>query len=210
MVSAGSHDVGNPSIAAGCALALLANLLKHPWFAYTLASNARDGSRVYPVMDAGTALMPPSLADTWLRDPVVRRRIGLGLLVFTLGTALIVTLYPFRFDLKTASLSRIDWRLYYPGHSDRDLVQNLLMLAPFGAGLVLVRFGRASLSGIVLEAGALGLGTALVIETLQIFERTRFPQAADVWRNGTGCIAGAVAATLVLRMIDRGRQHSRA
>jgi hypothetical protein len=45
-------------------------------------------------MDAATALMRPSLVDTWLRDPVVRRRIGLGLLLFTLGTALLVTLYP--------------------------------------------------------------------------------------------------------------------
>jgi len=157
-------------------------------------------------MDAGTVLMHPSLVDTLLRDPVVRRRIGLGLFLFTLVTALLVTLYPFCFHLGTASLSRIDWRLYYPGHSDRDLVLNLLMLAPLGAGLVLVRFGRASLSRVVLEAGALGVGTALVIETLQIFERTRFPQAADVWRNGTGCIIGAIAVALVLRMIERRRR----
>ena len=152
--------------------------------------------------------MRPSLVDTLLRDPVVRRRIGLGLLLFTLVTALLVTLSPFRFHLRTASLSRIDWRLYYPGHSDRDLVLNLLMLAPLGAGLVLVRFGRASLSRIVLEACALGVGTALFIETLQIFERTRFPQAADVWRNGIGCIVGAVAVALVLRRIERRRQSS--
>jgi len=46
------------------------------------------------------------------------------------------------------------------------------------------------------------------IETLQIFERTRFPQAADVWRNGTGCIVGASAVALVLRMIERRRQRS--
>ena len=152
--------------------------------------------------------MHPSLVDTLLRDPVVRRRIGLGLFLFTLVTALLVTLYPFRFDLGTASLSRIDWRLYYPGHSDRDLVLNLLMLTPLGAGLMLVRFGHASLSRITLEACALGFGTALFVETLQIFERTRFPQAADVWRNGTGCIVGAVAVALVLRMIERRRRGS--
>src|SRR5438045_2182123 len=61
-------------------------------------------------MNAGAALIRPSLVDTLLRDPVVRRRIGRGLLLFTLVTALLVTLYPFRFHLKTASLSRIDWR----------------------------------------------------------------------------------------------------
>lgn len=156
-------------------------------------------------MDAGAALVRPSLIDTFLRDPAMRRRIGLGLSVFTLVTALLVTLYPFQFHLATASLSRIDWRLYYPGHSDRDLFLNLLMLAPLGAGLALVRFGRAGLSRIALEACALGVGTALVIETLQIFQRVRFPQAADVWRNGAGCIAGAVIAALVLRAIDRRR-----
>jgi VanZ family protein len=159
-------------------------------------------------MDGRAALMRPSLIDTCLRDPVVRRRIGLGLLVFTLATALLVTLYPFRFHLGTASLSRIDWRLYYPGHSDRDLVLNLLMLAPLGAGLALVRSGRAGSSRIALEAGALGVGVALFIETLQIFQSARFPQAADVWRNGTGCIVGAVITALVLRTIDRGRPGS--
>jgi glycopeptide antibiotics resistance protein len=159
-------------------------------------------------MAARTAMMRPSLVDTWLREPVVRRWIGLGLLGFTLVTALLVTLSPFDFHLRTASLSRIDWRLYYPGHSDRDLVLNLLMLAPLGAGLALVRAGRAAVSRIALEACALGVGTALVIEALQIFQRTRFPQAADVWRNGTGCIVGAVVVALVLQAIDRRRESS--
>jgi hypothetical protein len=154
-------------------------------------------------MDAGAALMRPGRLDSWLRDPAVRRRIGLGLLLFTLAGTLLATLYPFRFQLGTASLSRIDWRLYYPGHSDRDLVQNLLMLAPLGAGLALVRLGRGRLFRIALEAFALGVGTALLVETLQIFQRSRFPQAADVWRNGIGCVAGALAVALVLRAIDR-------
>jgi glycopeptide antibiotics resistance protein len=152
------------------------------------------------------ALMRPGRVDTWLRDPAVRRRIGLGLAAFTLATTLLVTLYPFRFQLGIASWARIDWRLYYPGHSDRDLVLNLLMLMPIGAGLVFVRFGRASLSRILLEACALGLGTALFVETLQVFERTRFPQAADVWRNGVGCVVGAIVTALVLRTMDRKRR----
>lgn len=160
-------------------------------------------------MDGRVAVLRPDRAGAWLRDPGVRRRIGLGLILFTLAGTLLVTLYPFRFQLGTASLSRIDWRLYYPGHSDRDLVQNLLMLAPLGAGLALVRLGRASLSRIALEAFALGVGTAVLVETLQIFQRSRFPQAADVWRNGVGCVAGALAAALVLRAIDRRRSMTR-
>lgn len=156
-------------------------------------------------MDVRTALLRPGRLEMWMHDPVLRRRLGLGLILFTLAVALLVTLYPFHFDLAVASPSRIDWRLYYPGHSDRDLVQNLLMLAPLGAGLALVRCGRAGLFRLALEAGALGLGPAVLIETLQIFQRERFPQLADVWRNTAGCIAGAVLAALVLRAIDRAR-----
>jgi hypothetical protein len=156
-------------------------------------------------MDAHAAPLFPARAGVWLRDPALRRRVGLGLLLLTLATTLLVTLYPFRFNFGTASLSRVDWRLYYPGHNDRDLVQNLLMLVPLGVGLGLVRFGRASLFRIALEACALGVGTSLFVETLQIFQRTRFPQVADVWRNGAGCVAGALVAALVLQALDRRR-----
>lgn len=128
-----------------------------------------------------------------------RRRLGLALLLATLAAALFVTTYPFRFAFETGSLSRVDWRPYYPGHNNRDLIQNLLMLAPLGVGLALVRCGRASLSRIALEACALGVGTSLFVETLQIFQLGRYPQVADVWRNGAGCIAGAVLTALAPR-----------
>lgn len=153
----------------------------------------------------GTQVMRPSLLDALLRDPAGRRRLGVTLATFTIAVALLVTLYPFRFHFSTSMLSRIDWRLYYPGHSDRDLIQNLLMLAPIGVGIALIRHGRASIGRIALEAGAIGTGLALFVETMQIFDRARFPQAADVWRNGVGCIVGAVLAALVLRAIDRPR-----
>ncbi len=126
----------------------------------------------------------------------VRRRLGLALFVSCLACALLVTLWPFRFSLATASFARIDWRLYYrsrTGHVivDRDLLQNLVMLSPLGAGWALLR-GPRGVGRIALEAAALGLGLAAAIETLQIFAPTRFPQLADVWRNGAGCVAGAV------------------
>ncbi|MBC7978728.1 MAG: VanZ family protein [Myxococcales bacterium] len=135
------------------------------------------------------------------------RSTGLALMAVTLAITLIATLAPFRFQLSTASWARIDWRVYYPRHNDRDLVLNLIMLVPLGAGVALARFGRASLARIVLEAGALGLGMALVIETLQIFERARFPQIADVWRNGVGCAVGAFATAALLTMMARTRQR---
>jgi hypothetical protein len=47
---------------------------------------------------------------------------ALGLTVFTLVTALLVTLYPFHFQLGVASWRRIDWRLYYPATGPQMLV----------------------------------------------------------------------------------------
>ena len=149
--------------------------------------------------------MGTSRVDGWRRGPAVQRRIGAGLAAFTLAAMLLATLYPFRFQLETASWARIDWRLYYPGHSDRDLLLNLVMLSPLGAAIALVRFGCAGLARVALEACAVGLASALVVETLQIFERTRYPQAADVWRNGVGCGAGALAVALILRAMGRKR-----
>jgi glycopeptide antibiotics resistance protein len=133
-----------------------------------------------------------------LLDPVIRRRLGQFLVGFTILTALVVTLYPFRFSAEVASLSRVDWRVYYPLHNDRDLVLNLLMLVPLGVGLGLLRAG-ISIRRLALEAAAIGFGLSLAIETLQIFERARFPQLADVWRNGLGCVVGAVAIGLLAR-----------
>jgi VanZ family protein len=155
-------------------------------------------------MSTGTATMRRSLIDV-LRDPVVRNRIGTGLVVLTLSVAFFVTLYPFRFSVLPDALSRIDWRPYYPGHNDRDLIQNLLMLAPLGIGLAMVRHGRATVRRIAGEAAGFGVTFALIVETLQIFERGRFPQVADVWRNGLGCVVGAVIAGLVLRWLDHER-----
>lgn len=131
-----------------------------------------------------------------LHEESFQRRVGLALCLSCLAVALVVTLWPFRFSLATASFARIDWRLYYrsrTGHVivDRDLLLNLVMLSPLGAGWALLR-GPRGVGRIALEATTLGVGLAATIETLQIFAPTRFPQLADVWRNGAGCVAGAV------------------
>jgi glycopeptide antibiotics resistance protein len=126
------------------------------------------------------------------------RRLGLALILTTLAATFLVTLYPFRFDFENTGFWRVDWRLYYPGHSDRDLLQNLAMLVPLGVGLAMFR-SAASVRRIVLEACVLGVGTAITVETLQVFEPARFPQLADVWRNGLGCIAGALVAVVLIR-----------
>lgn len=141
------------------------------------------------------------------RDPTIRR-LGQWLALLAWITALAFTLYPFRFDLEVGSLSRVDWRFFYRNHSDRDLVINLLMLIPLGAGWAMWRVGRASPLRTAFEGGAIGVGTAIVIETLQIFESARFPQVADVWRNGVGCVAGALVVALVLSRRSTARSFA--
>lgn len=54
----------------------------------------------------------PGGVGAWIRDLAARRWIGLALAVFTLAVTLLVTLYPFRFQLETASWARVDWRVF--------------------------------------------------------------------------------------------------
>jgi hypothetical protein len=141
-----------------------------------------------------------------LHEASFQRRVGLAIFLAALAGALVVTLWPFRFSLATASFSRIDWRFYYRnrrGHVivDRDLLLNLVMLSPLGTGWALRRASRG-VGRIALEAAGLGLGISAAIEALQIFTPTRCPQLADVWRNGAGCLAAAVlVAWLVPRLL---------
>jgi glycopeptide antibiotics resistance protein len=140
-----------------------------------------------------------------LREESFRRRIGLVLLLWTLAVAFVLTLRPFRFDLATASFGRIDWHLYYRRPSgalavNRDFVLNLVMLSPLGAGWALLR-GSRGMGRIALEAALLGLATSITIETIQIFEPSRCPQLADVWRNTAGCLAAAATVAWLVRHV---------
>jgi len=121
------------------------------------------------------------------------------------STALILaaTLFPFRLRFDKAHLlekmKEIEWEVYYtdrPGHVsiDRDLVQNLLLFAPFGACLALAtRTSQPKRDAL----WALGLGTMLsvTVELLQLFTETRVTQLADVWRNALGAALAALVVS---------------
>jgi glycopeptide antibiotics resistance protein len=134
------------------------------------------------------------------RPKVSRARLGLSA-----STALIfaATLFPFRLRFDRAHLlekmREIEWELYYtdrPGHVsiDRDLIQNLVLFAPFGGCLALAartpRPKRDVLS-------ALGLGTMLsaTVELLQLLTESRVTQLADVWRNALGAALAALVVS---------------
>ena len=143
-----------------------------------------------------------------LLESTARRLIGVLLFWSSLACVLVATLWPLRFSLAAAGLRRIDWALYYRDDLgrlivDRDFVANLVLMSPLGAGWALLRAGR-SLPRIALEAALLGFGLSAAVETVQIFEPSRAPQLADVWRNGVGCVAAALAvAWLVRRLAPR-------
>lgn len=125
--------------------------------------------------------------------------IGGALLVLGLAGALVVTLWPFAFDLSRRAVAdkwaSAEWELYYLDDDDGvildlDLFLNVVMLAPMGVGWALLRRGR-SVGRLALEAAALGVGTAALVEALQLLTPDRVTQLADLWRNGSGCVAGA-------------------
>ena len=134
------------------------------------------------------------------RTKLLRARIGLSA-----STAFIfaATLFPFRLRFDKAHLlekmQEIEWELYYtdrPGHVsiDRDLIQNLVLFAPFGACLALATTTPRPRHDALR---ALGFGTMLsvTVELLQLLTESRVTQLADVWRNALGASLAALVVS---------------
>jgi glycopeptide antibiotics resistance protein len=126
------------------------------------------------------------------------RWFGALAMLATFVAALVVTLWPFAFSLDPSSIarkwSRVEWVLFYRHRGqitiDRDLLLNLAMLLPLGAGFALARTTRGL--RLFLEALLLGVAAALVLEAGQLLTPHRVTQLADVWRNALGCGLGAL------------------
>jgi VanZ family protein len=150
------------------------------------------------------ALASDGTATTAMHSPTMRR-LGLAVMIANLAGAVVVTLWPFAFDLAPAVIARkwghVEWVLYYRDDDgrviiDRDLVLNLALLFPFGAGLAWWRVRR---TWVVTWALGLGLGLATAIEAAQLLTPHRVTQLADVWRNGLGCVIGALFGVALRR-----------
>ena len=118
------------------------------------------------------------------------------LLAVVTGLIVYVSLYPFRFlddgPTLAQALERISWQRAGRG----DMLNNLLLYAPFGFCLVLLlepRWGRAS--GIVV-ASLLGAALSLGLELLQASVALRVSSLRDLSLNSAGTLAGAVAGTV--------------
>jgi hypothetical protein len=150
-----------------------------------------------------------------LTSPSTLRRWGLALALATIAIAIIGTQYPFDYRLTGFAVrqrwNRIDWS-WFPrtrgGHIrlDHDLVLNLVMLVPLGAGFALWR--RAGGWRIVIEGLVLGLVTSVTLELAQLMTRYRYTSFADVWRNAASCAFGCMLAIGVMRLLDARRARS--
>jgi hypothetical protein len=134
------------------------------------------------------------------------RRLGLAVMLANVIGAVVMTLWPFAFDLAPAAIARkwahVEWVLYYRGEDghvivDCDLALNLAMLLPLGAGFAVWR--AAGRGRVIVEALALGIAFATALEAAQLLTPHRVSQLADVWRNALGCVIGAALGLAISR-----------
>lgn len=127
------------------------------------------------------------------------RLAGWVLAVGTIVIAIIATQWPFEYRMNGFALHvhwmRIDWR-WFP-HANRDLVLNLLMLMPLGAGLALAR--QAVRSRVLVESLAIGILSGVTLEAAQLWTHERYTSLPDAWHNAAGCVAGCAIVLAVVR-----------
>jgi glycopeptide antibiotics resistance protein len=117
--------------------------------------------------------------------------LGVGLLA---GSIVVITLivFPWATLQDHAHWSKVRWIPFVsPPTPLLDMLANLLLFAPLGAGASLL--GRRGIAGAIL----LGLTLSLVGEWAQVYAHSRTPSATDVVCN----VAGALAAALVVKWV---------
>lgn len=120
-------------------------------------------------------------------------RLGRAILGYLALTTAVITLAPFRFELRPAHGLTTIW-------SWSDLVMNVLMFVPFGFVFQLTRpRGAAADWRHVLLLGA---GLSGAIETAQLFSPDRFSSAIDVATNTAGALLGAALFARVSRYVE--------
>jgi hypothetical protein len=137
------------------------------------------------------AARPPSAAPPRTTSASPNRRLpGLAFAAGGLLFVLLLTLWPAPQEAKRSQLTPI-WCLVCGSVGAQDVLQNLLMLLPFGFGLGLLgwRLGRATIAG---------FGLALAVELLQYAVIPgRDASLSDVVTNTLGTALGALLASRI-------------
>jgi len=134
----------------------------------------------------------PAAAIAAVESPT-RARLSLVLLLYFLGTILVMTLAPFHFEIPKT------YRVLYTGGAF-DIFANVMLFVPLGFLYPLTRPSRDEVSPIhVVLVAALISGT---IEVIQLFEIDRYTSVIDLITNASGAGLGAVIARLTARRIS--------
>ena len=139
-----------------------------------------DGVEV-PVTDAPAPSAPP---DTGAR-------LATGLLTYTALVTAVVTLLPFQFAFPSSP------RVVLAGDMV-DVLANLVLFVPLGFLYAVVRQDR---SPSLLRVCLVALLASAAIESVQLFEVTRFASLSDVIANGAGAGLGAMGQRRLARRI---------
>jgi glycopeptide antibiotics resistance protein len=116
---------------------------------------------------------------------VSTRRGRRGLLCLAVGLVLVAVL-PWRGFTAHSHWDEVRWVPFSSRLVVRDVVANLMLFLPFGAGVAM----NVTQSP-VGRAGGWGLALSLFGEFSQVFSHGRFPSATDVVCNVAGAVFGA-------------------
>lgn len=137
-----------------------------------------------------------------------RRLLSTFGLAVPIAAVVVLTLWPFDFDLHPESVrakwGRFEWVFFYHRAGtvtvDRDLLFNLLLLAPLGVAIAIVRRARP-VWRVALDAAAACFALSTCVELAQVLTPNRVSQLADVWRNTLGGLVAALVTWLLCRLV---------
>jgi len=119
---------------------------------------------------------PPAPADTGAR-------LAAALLVYMAAITIVITLLPFEFAAPSQT------RVMLNGGTI-DVVANFILFVPLGFLYAVARAGHAARPSRVF---VVALVSSAAIESLQLFEASRYAALSDVLANGVGACVGAIA-----------------
>lgn len=119
-------------------------------------------------------------------------RLATALLVYMVVMTAVVTLLPFEFAYPTRA------RLMLSGGTV-DVLANIVLFVPLGFLYAVARGGRAAQPSRIFLAG---LMASAAIETMQLFEVSRYASVSDVLANGGGAYLGAIVQRRLARRIS--------
>lgn len=109
------------------------------------------------------------------------------------------SLYPFR-HWQAPELPAMAFLLSWPAHLDKaDVLQNVLVYAPFGLLAALWLAGAIPATRAALLATVMGTGLSMAMECLQQFNPARVASPVDIAMNALGSGLGALLASTMLR-----------